>query len=101
MFFFASVALINPSMHHNDNGTMQKWLFLGLRNINRSKTCHRIPAFSPFFQNVVQRANGITVVHYSKCVSQKTIILMCCGVSVDSSSLLARSNLPAATSAMP
>ena len=78
-----------------------KVFFLGLRNINLSKTCHRIPAFSPFFQNVVQRANGITVVHYSKCVWQKTIILMCCGVSVDSSSLLARSNLPAATSAMP
>ena len=27
MFFFASVALINPSMHHNDNGTMQKCFF--------------------------------------------------------------------------
>ena len=26
-----------------------KVFFLGLRNINLSKTCHRIPAFSPFF----------------------------------------------------
>ena len=101
MFFFNSVALITQSMHHNDNDTMQNVIFLGLRNINLSKTCHNIPAFSLSFQNVVQKANGITVVHYSKCVSQKTIILMCCGVSVDSSSLLARSNLPAATSAMP
>ena len=50
MFFFASVALINPSMHHNDNGTMQKCFFLGLRNINLSKNCHRIPAFSLFLK---------------------------------------------------
>ena len=99
---FASVALITLLIHHNNTmAPCKSDFFLGLRNVNRSKTCHRIPAFSLFFQNIVQKANGITVVHYSKCVSQKTIILMCCGVSVDSSSLLARSNLPAATSAMP
>ena len=47
---FASVALITLLIHHNNTmAPCKSDFFLGLRNVNRSKTCHRIPAFSLFF----------------------------------------------------